>query len=114
MKELERLEELKKQVIDNPPKKVKGGCKSCKKKKDQVTEVTLPIPFEPEYIPSLSDLKLAYLEMNNMRGIDNHAKPLINKVFLSLYNEPFDFDCRSCISKQVIKFYHYLKDKKII
>jgi len=36
MNELERLKELKGQAIANPPKKVIGGCKSCKKKKEQI------------------------------------------------------------------------------
>ena len=113
MNELERLEELKGIAIANPPKKAKG-CKSCKKKKDAVTEIILPAPEFPEYIPNIADIRLAYIELINLKGVDEKAKPIINKVYEFLFKEPFDWGCNSCINTQARKFYNYCKDKKII
>ena len=114
MNELERLEQLKGDAIANPPKKVKGGCKSCKKKKEEVKEVVLPPIEVPEYYPSVLDITSAYVSIINLKGISQKDKPLVSKVYKALFNEEFDYECISCMSKQAIKFYNYCKEKNII
>jgi len=111
MNELERLEQLKAEAIANPPKKVKGPCKACKKKKP-ITELA-PVEEAP-YYPTTSEIKLAYIELINMKGVNEKAKPLISKVFKALFDNEFDFNCRSCVSKQSMVFYNYCKENKII
>ena len=112
MDELQRLEELKQEAVKNPGKP-KKGCASCKKKKNQVTEVVLP-PVEEVYIPTLAEIRAAYVYISNSRGISEQDKPIINKVYESLFNEKFDYDCPSCVSKQAIKFYSYCKQNNIL
>lgn len=105
-KELERLEELKKNSIENPGKK-KRGCSSCKKSKDVVVEKA-PLPFELEiYIPTPQEIKLAYEELGSIKLTDE-KKIFINKIYFSLFDEQFDFNCRSCVSKQARKLYNYI------
>jgi hypothetical protein len=102
--ELERLEQLKKEAIENPGKK-KKGCSSCKKKK----EINEPLPpLEFIYIPSLDDIKLAYSYLSNVK---EEEKKFINDVYVALFNEEFDFNCRSCANQQVRKLYNHLKYK---
>jgi hypothetical protein len=114
MDELQRLEELKAEAVANPPKK-KKGCSDCKKKAKEVKQVVLPDPFEGViYVPSVSDIRKAYLLLNNTRGINPMDKPFINKVYVALFNEEFDFNCSTCVSRQSMKYYNYCKDKKII
>lgn len=114
MDELERLEQLKGEAIANPLKKAKG-CKSCKKKKDQITEVKLPDPFEvEEYIPSKVELQTAFVAVSNPRGINDQDKPLVTRVYKAIFKEDFDYYCASCMSKSVTRLLNYLKTNKII
>jgi len=114
MDELKRLEELKEKAIANPSKKAKG-CKSCKKKKDTVTQLPTATDdlFERMFIPSIQDINLAYVELGS-KNIDKDKKDFIGKVYEFLFNEEFDWDCKICISTQSRKFYNYCKDKNII
>jgi CRISPR/Cas system-associated protein Cas10 (large subunit of type III CRISPR-Cas system) len=101
-KELERLEQLKKEAIENPGKK-KKGCTSCKKKK----EITAPLPqLEVVFIPTLDDIKKAYAYLGNVK---EEEKKFINDVYIALFNQEFDFTCGSCGNKQARRLYNYLK-----
>ena len=105
--ELERLEKLKQETIENPPKKVKG-CKSCKKKKEvEVTgNVELPVVLT-EYIPSVEDIKRAYIMLG---GPKEEEKPFIKKVYEALFDDEFDFTCTSCVHTQTRILKNYIKD----
>ena len=106
---MDRLEKLKQEAIENPPVKVKGGCKSCKKKK----EITEKLPqLEQIFIPTIEDIKKAYIMLGNPK---KEEKKFIMDVYQALFNEEFDFECRSCVHTQttILKNYivHQLKIK---
>ena len=112
MNEVERYEKLKEEALNNPPKKVKG-CKSCKKKKE-ITELP-PLFVEESYDPSIyvvptrEEIKLAYAEFNSILGVKEDKKPLVSWVYKFLFNEELKYNCRSCKSKQAIRFHNYMK-----
>jgi hypothetical protein len=111
-KELDRLKKLKLNSIENPSKP-KRGCKSCKKAKEVVVEKA-PLPFELEeelFIPTSADIKLAYAELTSLLGVKEDKKEFIGKVFKFLFNEDFDWNCRSCVNKQARRFRIYLHGK---
>ena len=95
--ELERLTKLKEEAISNPVKS--KPCKGCKKKK--VVE-KLPEIVE-EYIPTIEEIKLAYAELTSYGGVKEDKMDFINKVYEALFNTKFDFGCRGCGNKEVIK-----------
>lgn len=101
----ELKEKLTKLKADTPVKKKK--CTECKKKK-VVTK--LPPVIEDEdyipYVPSQSDMLLAYSEINNRQ--DKSKRAFVNKVYSFLFNEDFDFTCESCVNTQTRKFRNYL------
>jgi len=101
---MERLEKLKQEAIENPLKK-KKGCSSCKKKKE-ITE-KLP-PLEVLFIPTVDDIVKAYSYLSNVK---EEEKKFINDVYVSLFNEEFDFTCKSCANKQSRKFYNYITNE---
>lgn len=93
MDELQRLEELRKEAIENPLKK-KRGCKDCKKKADQPVEA-LAEPVEVEPIgPTEQDIKLA-LDLMVGRPNENDVK-FIEWVFKSLFGEDIPKGCGAC------------------
>ena len=98
----DKIESLK---SDAPVKKKK--CTTCKKKKE-------PITFLPElidedmFIPSPSDIHLAYIELGRK---DNSKREFVNKVYNFLFNEDFNFGCQSCVNVQVRRLKNYLNDK---
>lgn len=101
---MDRLEQLKQEAIDNPSKK-KRGCKSCKKPKEVVVE-KLPLPFELEpYIPSLEDIKKVYVMLGSPK---EEEKPFIKQVYGAIFNEEFDFNCRSCVHTQTRILKNYI------
>jgi hypothetical protein len=101
---MDRLEQLKQEAIDNPSKK-KRGCKSCKKPKEVVVD-NLPLPFELEpYIPSLEDIKLIYVMLGSPK---EEEKPFIKQVYGAIFNEEFDFNCRSCVHTQTRILKNYI------
>lgn len=105
MSELERLEKLKQEAKENPPKKVKG-CKSCKKKKEVEVFANTELPITMvEYIPTIDDIKTAYIMLGNVK---DEEKPFINKVYSSLFNEEFDFTCYSCVHTQTRILKNYI------
>ena len=93
MDELQRLEELRKEAIENPLKK-KRGCKECKKKADKPVEI-LPEPVEIEPIgPTEQDMKLA-LDLMVGRPNENDQK-FIQWVYSSIFNEQIPVGCGAC------------------
>ena len=110
-KELQdRMDKLKQEYIDNPPKK-KRGCTSCKKKKNEVIELEPVIQDEDMFIPTSSDIKLAYAELTSLLGVKDDKKEFIGKVFKFLFNEEFDWTCRSCVNNQARRFRIYINGK---
>ena len=84
--------------------KKKKGCTSCKKKKEPIV---LPELIEDDiYIPTPDDIRLAYVELGN-RVLDK--KEFINKVYNFLFNEDFNFGCRSCVNGQARKLKNYIE-----
>jgi len=84
--------------------KKKKGCTSCKKKKEPIV---LPELIEDDiYIPTPDDIRLAYVELGN-RVLDK--KEFINKVYNFLFNEDFNFGCRSCVNGQARRLKNYIE-----
>ena len=107
---MDRLDELKKDAVDNPSKK-KKGCGTCKKKNREINE-PLPLPIEMEYIPTAEDIKLAYAHLSRMGGPLDEHKELIDNVFIFLFGSRFDYGCRNCGNKQFTLFTNYIKSMK--
>ena len=81
-------------------------CHSCKKKNIEITELPPVDEMDDLFIPTPEDIKLAYEELYN-KNLEQH-KEYINKVYTFLFNETFDFDCRSCVNAQAIKLKNYI------
>jgi hypothetical protein len=109
-KELDRLEKLKLNSIENPGKK-KKGCTSCKKKKEVLTKLEPVVIDEDMFIPTQEDIKLAYAELTSLFGVKEDKKDFIQKVYTFLFNEPFDWNCRTCVNNQARRFRIYLYGK---
>jgi hypothetical protein len=111
MEELQRLEELKKEAIENPLKK-KRGCKDCKKKADQPIE-SLPEPIEIEIEVTAEDIKLA---LDLMVGRPNEKDAaFINWVYLNTFGETIPQGCGSCgqrAYRQLLNHYNRLRGVK--
>ncbi|CAB5214047.1 hypothetical protein UFOVP185_6 [uncultured Caudovirales phage] len=86
-----------------------GPCKSCKNKKP-ITELP-PIVDENVYVPSLQEIKEAYVELSNMKGVHESKREMINKVYSFIFQEDFDFNCSGCMTIQGRKFHNYVVDK---
>jgi len=108
--ELDRLEKLKLNSIENPGKK-KKGCTSCKKKKVEVTKLEPVVQEEDMWIPTQADIKLAYAELTSLLGVKDNKKEFISKVYKFLFNEDFDWGCRSCVNNQARRFRIYINGK---
>ena len=109
IKELDRLEKLKLNSIENPGKK-KKSCTSCKKKKVEVTKLE-PVIEEDIFIPTQEEIKLAYAELTSILGVKEDKKEFISKVYQFLFNEDFDWGCRSCVNNQARRFRIHLYGK---
>jgi len=107
---LEKFNKAKQEAIDNPPKK-KRGCASCKKKKNEITELPELEPIEEIVIVfDDEDIVKAYHEVVNRDGIREEAKVFINGVYQQLFNEEFRFDnCISCKNNQYHKLRNYIR-----
>jgi hypothetical protein len=88
-------------------KKKEGECKSCKKKA-LITELPEVVEMDSLYVPTIEDIKLAYIELGN-KNIDS-KKEFINKVYSSIFDETFDFGCRTCVNAQARKFRNYIEE----
>jgi len=83
------------------------GCSSCKKKKE-VTKLE-PVIIEEVFAPSREEVKLAYAELTSILGVKDDKKPFISKIYKHLFNEDFDWNCRSCSHRQARRFGIYMK-----
>lgn len=83
------------------------GCKECKKK-PAIT--SLPKIEEEVFIPNADDIKLAYAELTSLGGVKEDKKEFISQVFEYLFDEPFDFGCRSCAKPQARRFHNHMKN----
>jgi hypothetical protein len=106
MEDLDRLEKLKRNSIENPGKR-KRGCHNCKKKDVEVKAEPLLIT-EDMWIPTQEEIKLAYAELTSFGGVKEDKKELIANVYRFIFDEDFDFNCKSCVSKQARRFNYYL------
>lgn len=106
----EKMNKLKQEYIDNPPKR-KKGCTSCKKKKVEVTKLEPVVQEEEIYIPTSADIKLAFAELTSILGVKEDKKEFIQKVYKFLFNEDFDWTCTSCVNKQARRFRIYVTGK---
>ena len=103
---MDRLEKLKQNSIENPGKQ-KKGCKTCKKPKEVIVE-NAPLPFEvEEYIPSVEDIKKAYIMLGNLKEEEKHY---VQMVYRGLFNEDFDFACPTCVHRDTRKLQNYMKN----
>ena len=102
----DRFERLKQNSIENPSKK-KRGCTSCKKKK---VEAVLE-KVKDEWIPSSEDIKLAFAELTSFGGVKDDKKEFINRVYVYIFNEEFDWNCRHCVNNQARRFKIYMDAK---
>ena len=89
----------------------KKPCKTCKKPKpveklDPVEEIQLDLD-----LPTLDEVKLAYYELTSFGGVKEDKKEMIKNIYKTIFNEEFDFNCSSCVSKQARKFHNYLTIK---
>ena len=82
----------------------KKKCTTCKKK---VVKELEPL-IEEIYIPTIEEIKLAFYELTNMKGVIEDKKPFISKVYQTLFNEVLDFGCSSCVSVQARKLEAYI------
>ena len=89
----------------------KEGCSDCKKKNKPITTLP-PVEFVEDelYIPTTAEIKEAYFNLISMGGVKKQDKPHIEKVFYALFNEEFDWNCKSCVSSQVIRFTNLMRN----
>ena len=81
------------------------GCSTCKKKKpitqlEPVIEET--ISFTDEQVRQAYDL---------LGGIKQEEKPFVNDVYKSVFNENFDWGCKTCVNSQARKLKNYIENK---
>jgi len=80
------------------------GCSTCKKKTitklEPVIEET--ISFTDEQI------KLAYQLLG---GIKEQERPFVNDVYKYIFNENFDWGCKTCVNTQARKLKAYIEEE---
>lgn len=103
-KELKELLESKKS-----DGKTKKGCASCKKKKHEVK--LEPVVNEEIYVPTEADIKLAFAELTSLLGVKDDKKEFIGKIYKYIFNEEFDWDCKTCVNNQARRFRIHLTGK---
>ena len=106
---MDRLQIIKEVSEKAEVVKEKGKpCRSCKKKKQELTE--LPPVVQVEYIPDVQDIKLAFAELTSYGGVKEDKKAFISKVYQAIFNEELEYSCGSCVSTQARKFKNYIKN----
>jgi hypothetical protein len=82
------------------------------KELDRLEKLKLPFELEEDiFIPTQDDIKVAYAELTSIIGVKEDKKEFIGKVFQFLFNETFDWGCRSCVNKQARRFRIYVTGK---
>ncbi len=107
---LEKFNKAKQEAIENPPKR-KKGCTSCKKKKNEITELPELEPIEEIVVVfDTDDIVKAYYAITEKDGIREEMKPFISAVYKQIFNEEFDFGrCASCKNNQYHKLRNYVR-----
>jgi hypothetical protein len=105
---LKKFNEAKEHALKNPEKQAKGGCKSCKKKKTEITEFE-PLQLVDTYVPDYPEIQEAFLLMQE-RNVTKEMHTKINKVYKALLNEDLPFGCSGCGQKHFRKFKHYIEN----
>jgi hypothetical protein len=108
MEIMDKVQQLKQEALQQPKTKSKK-CSSCKKK---------PIVNKLPEIQELSlltneEIELAYANLTSYAGVREQDKDNIQFVYTTLFGEPLDFNCNSCVSTQVRKFTNYMKEHKL-
>jgi hypothetical protein len=85
--------------------KKKKGCTTCKKKKEVITTLPEVEEFEVFYIPTNEEIHLAYVELGNR--VEDKSE-FINKVYKALFDEDFNFGCKSCVNAQARRLRNYI------
>lgn len=88
------------------------GCKTCKKGKEvtELEEVIVPeevILIENDTKPSIEDIKIAYANLS-AKELTQSQRNQINKVFLYLFKEEFDFKCNPCGNVQAKRLHFHI------
>jgi hypothetical protein len=79
------------------------GCTSCKKKK----VVTKLEPVMDETISFNNEqIKLAY---DLLGGIKEEERPFVNEVYKYIFNEDFDWGCKTCVNTQARKLKNHIE-----
>jgi len=104
---VEEILKLRKENKNKPMEK-KKPCKTCKKKKEELTK--LPEVVKVELFPDINEIKLAYEELTSYGGVKEEKKEFISKVYQTIFNEELEYNCRVCVSTQARKMKHYIKD----
>lgn len=102
-------------VLDDngePTQEKVRGCSKCKKKK-VIKKLDNLIVDDINIVPTDEQIKLAYFELTNQKGVQEDKKPLINYIYRFLFKEEFDWGCNSCGNQQARKLQAYCINKKI-
>lgn len=81
------------------------GCTTCKKKK-VVTKLEPLVEQAPIFTPD--QIRVAY---HLLGGIKEDEKPFVNNVYKSIFNEDFDWGCKSCVNTQARKLKAYIEQQ---
>lgn len=104
---VEEILELREKNKNKPVEK-KKPCKTCKKKKEEITE-KLPV-IQVELPPDVSEIKLAYEELTSYSGVKEDKKPFISRIYKEIFNEELEYNCGVCVSTQARKFKYYITE----
>lgn len=81
------------------------GCTACKKKKE-VTKLEPVIEEVMTFNPQ--QVKLAY---DLLGGIKEEERPFVNEVYKSIFNEDFNWGCKTCVNTQARKLKNYVENE---
>ena len=88
------------------------ACKTCKKKVVKELESVIEEQIDVD-IPTIDEIKIAYAELTSYGGVKPEKKEFIKKIYMYIFKEELDLDCRGCGSYQVQKFTNYLNKNNI-
>lgn len=105
---MERIQQLKKQAMENPQKSKK--CTTCKKKP---VVTTLPEVEEINIFPTNQEIETAYANLTSYSGVREQDKQQIEYIYGMIFKESFEWNCSSCVSVQGRKFHNYMVQNKL-